>query len=229
MKKIFAILLSICVLSSCTSDVVDELASSGTIYGIVTDAESAEPLRAIEVGLYKCTSLDEAYGRDGVLLMKTVTFDDGSYSFDDIAPGEDYRLKITSQGYKTATYRVVVEAGKTHRADMSLVKDDYYMTIVTLNAEVNDDNSVELFGRYKSQSFVNQPNSPTEYGFLYSTNTNPKNNGIQLVATSSSAYPGYFQYKCLVKNLPSGKYYYQAYATNRLGTIYGSVLSFEIK
>ncbi len=229
MKKIFAILMSICVLCGCTSSEVEEPATTGAIYGIVTDAESAEPLRAIEVGLYKFTSLDQAYGQDGALLMKTVTFDDGSYSFDDIAPGEDYRLKITSQGYKTATYKVVVEAGKTCRADMALVKDDYYMSIVTLNAEVSDDNSVELFGRFDSQSFVNQPNFPTEYGFLYSINTNPKNNGIQLVATSYSAYPSYNQYKCLVKNLPSGKYYYQAYATNRLGTIYGNVLSFEIK
>ena len=237
MKKIFAILLSICVLSSCTSDI--EEVSTGSIYGIVTESETAEPARSIGVELYMIKYDENYYGySEDVLLLKTVTYDDGSYTFEDLTPGE-YRLKIVASGYEETKYKVTVEAGRTARVDMQLVQlKDIGLKIVTENAEFDDkdyEGYVFLCGRFL---YIDEDCAPIDFGVLYSKNSNPKNNGTRVVVSldyGSLDYEDYISesewiyFDCPVDNLSKGKYYFQAYATNKYGTIYGNVLSFEVK
>ncbi|WP_251621904.1 carboxypeptidase regulatory-like domain-containing protein [Odoribacter lunatus] len=103
-----AILIAFC-LYSCTSD--SDSPKTGDIYGVVTVKSTAEPMKATGVELYT----------DDKLLLKTVTYDDGHYEFNELIPGE-YTLKVVAEGYDDATYEVEVEKGRTARADMQLSK-----------------------------------------------------------------------------------------------------------
>lgn len=103
------LLMATCfAMSSCASD-SDEAGSVGSIYGVATDMETAEPMRGMGVELY----------RNGSLLLKTVTYEDGHYEFSDLAP-DNYVLKVAAEGYAAVEYKVVVEAGRQARQDMQL-------------------------------------------------------------------------------------------------------------
>ncbi len=91
----------------------------GTIYGIVSVAGTAEPMRGTGVELYY---LNEQ-GKAGALLLRTTTANDGSYSFEDVKAGE-YLLRVEVPGYKRTEYKVVVEGGRSARADMQVVSQD---------------------------------------------------------------------------------------------------------
>ena len=223
MKKIFAILLSICVLSSCTSDI--EEVSTGSIYGIVTESETAEPARSIGVELYMIKYYENYYGySEDVLLLKTVTYDDGSYTFEDLTPGE-YRLKIVASGYEETKYKVTVEAGRTARADMQLKKKNIYLQASTLRVGEITGYGATFYGAYEYDKY-----SPTECGFMYSSSSTPSISGTKVVSTNAN----YGEFSASVSGLAAGVYYVQAYATRMSssssynGTVYGDVLKFEI-
>ena len=82
MKKLFiwVMMLSCILLGACTSpdDASDARQNLGSIYGIVTELSTAEPMRAMGVELYKSDKL----------LLKTVTFDDGHFEFVNLAQGD---------------------------------------------------------------------------------------------------------------------------------------------
>ena len=65
-KVVFCILISICLFSCKPEEVV---VPTGSIYGVITVKETAQPMRATGVELYHL----------GSLLLKTVTYDDGHY------------------------------------------------------------------------------------------------------------------------------------------------------
>lgn len=209
MKKLGLLLMSIIAMGfmSCTSDESTEV-STGSIYGVVTVKETAEPMRATGVELYY----------DGSLLLKTVTYDDGHYEFENLMEGE-YVLNVVASGYEDATYSVFVEAGRTARADMQLVRLDTRMTVTTLSATDVGVNKATLNGKYNS---VNSTYIPSEAGFVYSTSTSPRYDGTAVTSSLQST----FNYT--LNNLKKGKYYYQAYAKNKIGTEYGDVMTFEI-
>lgn len=98
------------------NDKEKEVESLGSIFGMVSEAGSAEPMRGTGVELYY---LNEE-GTAGALLFRTTTADDGSYSFDDVKAGE-YLLRVEIPGYKRTEYRVVVESGRSARADMQVI------------------------------------------------------------------------------------------------------------
>lgn len=215
MKKwMFLCLASFCLLTAC-----EEETTTGDIYGVVTIKETAEPMRATGVELYLHNSL----------LLKTVTYDDGHYEFDNLQAGE-YVLQVTASGYEDVSYNVVVEAGRTARADMQLVKANTHMTVYTL--EMLGEQTFR--GRYESETAGNTGinTSASEVGFLLATSEDSLQQGERLVASfipntvTPSKDAGYFSAK---KILPPGVWYYQAYATNVLGTAYGEVCSIEIK
>lgn len=97
------------MLGACTSE-EDTKDEPGSIYGIVTELGTAEPMKAVGVELYK----------GGSLLMKTVTFDDGHFEFKDLNSG-NYQVKVVADEYEqTDEGRVTVEAGRQARIDLQV-------------------------------------------------------------------------------------------------------------
>ena len=215
MKKFLLSLLSIAVaafvsfnLVSCSED-DDE---PGSIYGIATELGTAEPMKAVGVELYKGENL----------MLKTVTFDDGHFEFSDLTPGY-YQVQIVADGYETASYDVVVEAGRQARADMQLKRLETYMTLTTYNVENITSTGATFKGKY---SYTNGK-YPSEYGFVYSQEANAAN-GIRVTSTNATGSSYNYEFSASVSNLSSGTYYVKAYAKNSYGTAYGDVKTFVI-
>lgn len=208
MKKFFLMILVVFGFCSCAND---ESETTGSIYGVITVKETAEPMRATGVELYHY----------GSLLLKTVTYDDGHYEFENLSTGE-YELKVVASGYKDASYSVIVESGRTARADMQLDRLNTYMTVRTLTAtEVNGDKAT-LNGTYTYENYASNPYRPNIVGFVYSTSPSLSNGGTMITSSLTSSFSS------VISNLKKGKYYFQAYAKNKVGTEYGEILSFEI-
>lgn len=109
------VLLFFCSLfQSCTKD---EVETTGTIYGIVNDADNDEPLQGAAVSL-KPTG------------KTTNTGSDGSYEFQDMEPGQ-YTIQIKKTGYKTNTKQITVIAGEKASGDMMLKKGDFAIRLST--------------------------------------------------------------------------------------------------
>lgn len=167
----YLIILGIVSFISC---IKGESTATGNIYGIVTVKETAEPMRATGVELYHY----------GSLLLRTVTYDDGHYEFDDLSAGE-YELKVVASGYVDVSYSVIVESGRTARADLQLERLNTYLVVRTLAAtEVNED-KVTLNGSYSYQYNGYQPN---EVGFTYSTAPSPNNGGTTITSSVSRSF-----------------------------------------
>ncbi len=118
MKKllIWAMVLMGILLSACSNsdDEEEKKEESGSIYGIVTERDSAEPLKGIGIQL-----LD---GWSNVL-MTTQTFEDGSYEFMNLKPGF-YYLGIVSNKYYPGDIKtsVSLESGRQAKIDLPLYK-----------------------------------------------------------------------------------------------------------
>lgn len=186
--------------------------NTGTIYGIVT--VTGEPLKGIGVSLFV----------DDALLLKTVTYDDGHYEFSDLQPGK-YTLKVETEGYKTFSTSVIVEAGRQARADMQLTVVKTYMDVVTFEAIVSG-NAALLKGHFTCSSGWSGYNYPTEIGFYYSIST-PVFNGIK-VKTNEGIGDQSRDFEVNVPDLMPGTYYVQAYAKNSYGTAFGDIKTFAI-
>ena len=110
MKKLlksFCLCLAIAVcFASCTKE--EEGNGTGSIYGIVTDADNGEPIKSASVSL-------NPGGKS------TVTGTDGRYEFLDMQPGQ-YTVQIVKSGYETNTKGITVEAETTASGDMVLTK-----------------------------------------------------------------------------------------------------------
>ena len=205
MKKIFYFMLSVALLNSCYYG--DEDKRLGRIYGIVTEkGTTAEPMRGTGVELY----------HDNSLLLRTTTYDDGHYEFDDLQAGS-YKLIVEAAGYLKLTHNVVVEAGRIARADMQLEKVviQTNMTVRTLDITNIGGNFATLNGAFSSSYNV------SECGFVYATNSTPVNGGTRITASISN-------FSKTITDMVKGTYFVQAYATNSRGTEYGEVRSFQI-
>ena len=215
MKKVllWAMVLGGIMLGSCTKD--DDSNDPGSIYGIVTELGTAEPMKAVGVELYKAEAL----------LLKTVTFDDGHFEFKDLNP-ENYQVKVVADGYEqTEEGYVTVEVGRQARIDLQVKKTETGLVIKTTGATVNE-GTVTLNGEYKYSE-----TSPNEIGFLYATHNNPKNGGTIVKCKDKDIKEGYYSngtFTATVNDLDGGTYYFQAYAINSMGTAYGEVRSFTI-
>lgn len=103
---------------------------SGSIYGMISIAGTAEPMRGTGVALHYMAS----DGKAGALLLRTTTSDDGTYTFEDIKPNE-YVLRVEVPGYKVTEYTVIVESGRKAKADIHVIPkgegddetDEYYI------------------------------------------------------------------------------------------------------
>ncbi|MCL6580024.1 MAG: carboxypeptidase regulatory-like domain-containing protein [Firmicutes bacterium] len=94
-------------------DVVQDMALEplpGRVYGVVTGAETGEPLGGVEVNLYETA---------GVVYTSAVTGSDGSYNLADIRPGA-YTVTFILPGYTTLQVGVPLGPGEAVRVDVAL-------------------------------------------------------------------------------------------------------------
>lgn len=200
------------VLCGCANDFNPK---TGSIYGVVSYSNSAEPVKGIGVELYTA---------NGSLLLKTVTSDDGSYTFENLGFGY-YILQVVSEGYETAVYEVKVETGRQARADMQLVEINTGMTVSTRDVTNIKGNTATLYGWY---DYTYNSDFPTEKGFVYSQSSNPKMGGKNITTTNTEYLDGGYVFTIDISDLSKGVYYVQAYAKNSKGTTYGGVVSFIV-
>ena len=215
MKKYLFSLLTIMMaafvsinLASCGDD-EDASEQLGSIYGIVTELGTAEPMKAVGVELYKGSSL----------LLKNVTFDDGHFEFSDLSP-EQYKVNVVADGYDVASGNVIVEAGRQARIDLQIKKLKTYMVVRTTEATIIG-TKVTLNGEYTYDSGY----APSEVGIMYATYNNPQNGG-ELIKCKVDDKTKTFS--ATIENLEKGTYYFQAYATNKVGKAYGEIRSFKM-
>lgn len=215
MKKFFtlALVLSSIMLGACTND-EDTKNEPGSIYGIVTELGTAEPMKAVGVELYKA----------GDLLLKTVTFDDGHFEFKDLLP-ENYQVNVVSDEYEqTEKGAVTVEAGRQARIDLQVRKLAFKTHIIVRTIEpVVSGSKVTLAGEYTPET--GNDYLPSEVGFVYDTQGNPKSGGTVIKCKVDNETKSF---STTVDDFGKGTYYVQAYAKNRLGTEYGEVRSFNL-
>lgn len=215
MRNLVIIAILLPFLISCSGEDIPE---TGNIYGIVTS--NAEPMRATEIQLYYHNGNNSSnLGYNiGALLLSTVTYDDGHYEFNDLNPG-DYIVAISAAGYSSKLLHVVVEAGRTARADMQLEQKDIHMTVLTLNPTPISYNTVQLNGSY---TYNGSSYSADEVGFCYSQVQDNILSDHKLTASVAKSF------NAEAKNLASGTWYVQAYAKNYIGTVYGEIVEFNI-
>lgn len=114
-----ALLLVCCVwavfiVAGCTKDEVD---TTGTIYGIVNDADNGEPVSGVYIVL-----------NPGGKTANTGS--DGRFEFLDMEPGQ-YTIQISKNGYKTNTKRISVVAGEQTSGDMVLERGESRIKLST--------------------------------------------------------------------------------------------------
>lgn len=81
----------------------------GTVYGIVSDLETGEPIRGVSVTLSPSN-------------LTTVTGSDGHYEFIDVEPGQ-YKIHCQASGYLSNSKSVVVTAGASSTADIMMASE----------------------------------------------------------------------------------------------------------
>ena len=129
MKKIILYILgcifsSIGLLISCTSSEEDLY---GSFSGIVTDADTKQPLNGVSVSI---TPQGET----------KVTGSDGAYTFLELAPTE-YTVAYKRDGYEPDTKKVKIEAGISSRVDMVLTPLRPKLTVSTDILEFGEENT----------------------------------------------------------------------------------------
>ena len=87
----------------------DEMPSSGSIYGMISDAESTSPIMGAQVILSPGN-------------ITAVTGSDGTYEFQNLDAGQ-YNLMVSASGYNVNNRQVTVVAGESIICDMQLKKE----------------------------------------------------------------------------------------------------------
>ena len=177
MKKLLllAMVLTGIMLGSCAKSEEGDEDKLGSIYGIVTELGTAEPMKAIGVELYK----KDASSSKDALLLKTVTFDDGHFEFKDLKP-ENYQVKVVADGYEqTEEGYVTVEAGRQARIDLQIKKLVFknHMVVRTVNVEFTG-SKVTVSGNYTYEEGGDY--APSDVGFVYANQEKPKDGGTVL-------------------------------------------------
>ncbi len=131
MKKIFQFAITLligCILAGCSED---ETPGFGSIYGIVTDAKSSQPV----------------YGATVVLSpgnQSTTTGVDGHYEFVDLEPGQ-YKIQVQASGYQVNSTQIQVHAGGQAIGDITVSPVDEISGIQLSTSTLNfDTNYTEL-------------------------------------------------------------------------------------
>lgn len=182
----------------------------GSIYGVVVESGQKEPLAGFGVELYHIKHNEKS------LLLKTVTYDDGSFEFVDLKPGE-YYIKVVAAGYndESTEYWVDVQAGRAARIDMQAEVLYTHISVWTRDPIVDEEErTVTLSCWIDDGGMWSNLSEPTEIGFYYSTNKKYVRHGTKC---------GY-----MLTDLPANTYYVISYAINSYGITFGDVKSFTL-
>jgi len=122
MKKTICLLFSIALLcgifQSCTPDVK----VPGSIYGVVADKVTGEPIKSAGVEL-------------SPVGLKTITGSEGQFEFTELDPGK-YTLLVTKTGYIDAVSNTIeVKAGQTAKGDIQLEGLHLILKVINDNRE----------------------------------------------------------------------------------------------
>ena len=109
MKKSLYLFLAILLICSIYSACVPDVELPGTIYGVVADKATGEPIKSAGVELTPGG-------------FKTITGSEGQFEFTELEPGQ-YSLLVTKTGYIDAVSSTIdVKAGQTAKGDIQLEK-----------------------------------------------------------------------------------------------------------
>jgi len=116
--RMFLVFAVLAFLVSCGgSEGTNDSSEPGSIYGVVSDKATGEPIKNAGVELLPVG-------------LKTVTGSDGSFEFMDISSGH-YNLLVTKTGYSdTKSSTITVESGKQSKGDVQLEKAPAALRIV---------------------------------------------------------------------------------------------------
>ena len=113
----FGILLICGIYQACTPEELP-----GSIYGVVADKATGEPIKSAGVELSPSG-------------LKTITGSEGQFQFDNIAQGS-YTLLITKTGYSDyASSTITVQPGQTTKVDVQIEKLPPALKVVNDNRE----------------------------------------------------------------------------------------------
>ena len=110
MRKIFLLMMTVVTalfLGGCGNDDAERY---GSIFGVITDKESGEPMRASGVELFK----------NNLLITRAVTGNEGQFEFQQLEASDDYFLSVVISGFRSVTFPIQVRAGRISRADIQL-------------------------------------------------------------------------------------------------------------
>lgn len=133
-SKVGLALLLVCcawavfIVTGCAKDEVD---TTGTIYGIVNDADNGEPVSGVYVVL-------NPGGKT------TNTGSDGRFEFLDMEPGQ-YTIQISKNGYKTNTKRISVVAGEQASGDMVLERGEARIKLSSNSVGIRQRGDIQNF------------------------------------------------------------------------------------
>lgn len=130
MKKVLllSMALTCLMLWSCAKD--DE-AQVGSIYGIVTEEGTAEPIRGLSVELRKGIGAyfdqeEKQWAAESVIvLMRATTFNDGHFECTDLEPGV-YAVIVDNSMYIGESGPIRIEAGRQTKVDILVRKKSSY-------------------------------------------------------------------------------------------------------
>ena len=131
MTRLFLSLAMGAVLMTGMASCKDEVVVGGAISGFVTDANTGEPLRAVDITLSPSG-------------LSTISGSDGRYEFIDIAP-DTYTVRGAKSGYITNSVRVAVTDGRTSTGDMLLTPSSADMNLSVGLVDFGVTGTVETF------------------------------------------------------------------------------------
>lgn len=117
MKKIFVILLLSLSFISCSKD-IENTDSSATLFGVVSDLKTGEPLSSASIELCKGLAWDSLGERVGA----TFTGTDGFFQINGIDPDESYFVIFRHSDYTAKGQRVNFKPGKKTELNMTMSK-----------------------------------------------------------------------------------------------------------
>ena len=121
-------LVLVLALTGCAKDVVD---TTGSIYGIVNDADNGEPVSGAHISL-----------NPGGLTANTGS--DGRFEFGSVEPGQ-YTVQVSKSGYKTNSKRINVVAGQQASGDMVLERGEARIRLNTQSLTFAPEESSKTF------------------------------------------------------------------------------------
>lgn len=157
MRKLYFISLILVLLSSGCKKVAEE-ELLGTIYGVVTDKATGEPVRAVGVEL-------------SPVGLKTVTGTEGQFEFTNLTPG-NYTLRVTKTGYADlASSTIAVKSGQTAKGDVQIIKLPSALRIVNDKGLAIDSLDFGVEESINTRSFSIFNDSPERIEWLITENS----------------------------------------------------------